>query len=413
MPLFCTMFLGAFNDNVFRTALVTYVTFRADNLSDATKTLMVSLAVGLFMLPYFLFSATAGQLTDKYAKQTLIRWIKISEIIIMALAAIGFLTGHVVALIGLLFLMGTHSTFFGPAKYSIMPDHLKQKELLGGNGLMEAGTFLAILLGTLVGGVLMTSARYGITLTALVVVVTAIVGYLTSRMIPPAPRAAPNLTINYNFITSTLRLVQVTRKDPRLLRVILLISWFWLIGASFLAQIPNLANKVFGLNEAGLTFLMIIFSFGVGVGSLSTNIILKNKITLRLVPWSAAALTLFIAHFSAVELHHIEGTGQMALWDFVASWQGFRISLDLFLVSVAGGIYIVPLYTLLQADADPNRRSQIIATNNVMNALFMVISSGLAVFLLAIGLSILKFFLLLAAINGIVALYLVCIRHRL
>ena len=176
MPLFATMFLGAFNDNVFRTALVTYVTFRATDLSDATKTLMVSLAVGLFMLPYFLFSAMAGQLTDKYAKHKLIRWIKISEIAIMVCAAIGFLTGHVIILISLLFLMGTHSTFFGPAKYSIMPDHLKQKELLGGNGLMEAGTFLAILLGTLVGGVLMTSAQYGITLTAIVIVVTAIVG---------------------------------------------------------------------------------------------------------------------------------------------------------------------------------------------------------------------------------------------
>lgn len=413
MPLFATMFLGAFNDNVFRTALVTYVTFRATDLSDSTKTLMVSLAVGLFMLPYFLFSAMAGQLTDKYHKQQLIRWIKISEIIIMVCAAIGFLTGHVIALVSLLFLMGTHSTFFGPAKYSIMPDHLKQKELLGGNGLMEAGTFLAILLGTLVGGLLMTSAKYGITLTAILVIITAVVGYLTSRMIPSAPRAAPNLIIDYNFITSTWRLIQQARADQRLLRVIMLISWFWLIGASFLAQIPNLADKIFGLNAAGLTLLMIIFSFGVGVGSLCTNAILRNKITLRLVPWSAIALTLFIAHFSQVEAAHIAGSGKMALWAFVSSWQGLRISIDLFLVAVAGGIYIVPLYTLLQADADPKRRSQIIATNNLMNALFMVISSVAAVILLSLGLSILKFFLLLAVINGVVALYLVYIRHRL
>jgi acyl-[acyl-carrier-protein]-phospholipid O-acyltransferase/long-chain-fatty-acid--[acyl-carrier-protein] ligase len=412
MPLFATMFLGAFNDNVFRTALVTYVTFRATDLSDSTKALMVSLAIGLFMLPYFLFSATAGQLTDKYHKHILIRWIKISEIVIMGAAAIGFLTGHVLALIGLLFLMGTHSTFFGPAKYSIMPDHLKEKELLGGNGLMEAGTFLAILLGTLVGGILMTSAKYGITMTAVLVVATAVVGYITSLMIPSAPRAAPKLIVNYNFFTSTWDLLQQARKDPRLLRVILLISWFWLIGASFLAQIPNLADRVFGLDEAGLTLLMILFSLGVGVGSICTNAILKNKITLRLVPWSAAALTLFVIHFSLVDAHPVPGT-KLPLWDFVSSWQGIRICIDLFLVSIAGGIYIVPLYTLLQADADPQRRSQIIATNNIMNALFMVISSGAAVLLLSMGLSILKFFLVLAVINGIVALYLVRIRHRL
>ena len=413
MPLFTTMFLGAFNDHVFRTALVTYVTFRATGLSDHAKTLMVSLAVGLFVLPYFLFSAMAGQLTDKYEKHILIRWIKISEIFIMIGVAIGFLTGYVLPLVGLLFLMGTHSTFFGPAKYSILPDHLKQKELLGGNGLMEAGTFLAILLGTLVGGLLMGDAEHGITITSVLLIIVAVVGYLISRLIPSAPRAAPKLKINYNFITGTLALIRQARKDKRLFQVILLISWFWLIGASFLSQIPNLADKIFGLTESGLTLLMIIFSFGVGIGSLCTNILLQNKITLRLVPWSAAALTLFVAHFSMVGLQHVPGSGPLLLREFITSWQGFRICLDLFLVSVAGGIYIVPLYTLLQSDADPQRRSQIIATNNIMNALFMVISSAAAVMLLSVGVSILQFFLLLAVVNSIVAIYLLRIRHKL
>lgn len=413
MPLFATMFLGAFNDNLFRTALVTFVTFRATDIAEETKLLMVSLAVGLFMLPYFLFSATAGQITDKYHKHHIIRLTKIAEIIIMSLAAIGFLTGHIIALIGLLFLMGAQSTFFGPAKYSVMPDHLKEEELLGGNGLMEAGTFLAILLGTLVGGLLMANAEYGITLTAVVVILIAAVGYITSIFVPFAPQAAANIRVNYNFITSTYTLLKNTYKEKELFRVVLLISWFWLIGAAFLAQIPNLADTVFGLNEMGLTVLMVIFSLGVGVGSLCTNAILKSDITLRLVPTSAIGLTVFIAHFAMTDFVAPIGGQPLTMQEFLLSWEGAWVAIDLFGVAVAGGIYIVPLYALLQSQAAPARRSQIIATNNVMNAFFMVVSSLIAAALLSMGLSILDFFLLLAIANGVVAAYLCIIRKRL
>lgn len=413
MPLFATMFLGAFNDNLFRTALVTYVTFRATGITEETKVLMVSLAVGLFMLPYFLFSATGGQLTDKYHKHSIIQITKIAEIVIMTLAAIGFLTGHIIALIALLFLMGAQSTFFGPAKYSIMPDHLKEEELLGANGLMEAGTFLAILLGTLVGGLLIGFEQYGISLTAAIVVLIAVVGYATSLLIPAAPKAAPNIRVNYNFITCTYTLIKNTYKEKELFRVVLLISWFWLIGASFLAQIPNLANKVFGLDEMGLTLLMMIFSFGVGVGSLCTNAILKSDISLRLVPASAIGLTIFIAHFSLVDVAPVNAGQAINAYDFLISWQGLRVAIDLFGVAVAGGIYIVPLYALLQSHADPAQRSQMIATNNVMNSFFMVVSSLIAAALLSVGLSILDFFLVLAIVNGAVAAYLYMTRHRL
>ncbi len=413
MPLFATMFLGAFNDNVFRTALITYVTFRATGISDATKALMVSLAVGLFMLPYFLFSATAGQLTDKYHKHHIIRGTKIAEVLIMLTAALGFFTGHIVALIGLLFMMGAHSTFFGPAKYSIMPNHLKDEELLGANGLMEAGTFLAILLGTLVGGLLMANEVYGILLTAVVVVAVALLGLGISWIIPAAPRAAPDIRVNYNFITSTYALLKSTYKEKELFRVVLLISWFWLVGAAFLAQIPNLADAVFGLNEMGLTTLMIIFSLGVGVGSICTNAILKSDITLRLVPASAIGLTVFIAHFALIDVSPpITGQG-ISAQDFLISWHGLRVAIDLFGVAAAGGIYIVPLYALLQTHAAPAHRSQTIATNNIMNAFFMVISSIAAAGLLSTGVSILNFFVLLAIINGAVSIYLFVIRKRL
>ena len=407
MPLFLTMFLGAFNDNIFRTALVTYVTFRATGISDATKTLLVSLAVGLFMLPYFIFSATSGQLADKYNKAVLIRWTKLAEIGIMIGVAIGFLSGHVLALIGLLFLMGAHSTFFGPAKYSILPDHLKEDELLGGNGLIEAGTFLAILLGTLVGGLLMANDKYGAELTALCVLTVAGAGYLASRFIPDSPRAAPDLKVDFNFITSTVKLVREARKDKNLFQVILLISWFWLIGAAFLAQLPNLANEYFKLSETGLTMLMMVFSFGVGVGSLITNALLKSHISTKLVPVAALVLTLFIYRFSHVDLSYFQDLHKIGAWDFITSLMGIRIAFDLFVVAVAGGVYIVPLYALLQAESDPAKRSQVIATNNLMNALFMVVASALAAGLLSMGLSIMHFFKLLAVMNGAVTLYLI------
>lgn len=410
MPLFSTMFLGAFNDNIFRTALVTYVTFHATDISEPTKVLVVSLAVGLFMLPYFLFSATAGQLTDKYNKHKLIRMTKLAEIGIMSAAAVGFLTGHITALIALLFLMGTHSTFFGPAKYSIMPDHLREDELLGANGLMEAGTFLAILLGTLVGGLLMAEGAVGPTHTAIVVLIVALVGYVASLFIPAAPRAAPDIHVNFNFITSTIALVRRTYREPELFRIVLLISWFWLVGAAFLAQIPNLASKNFALNEQGLTLLMVVFSLGVGVGSLMTNAILKSAITLRLVPWSAAGLTFFIGHFAMIEVPSVPAGQMLALQDFATSAFGVRVMLDLFGVAIAGGIFIVPLYALLQSSAEVERRSQVIATNNIMNALFMVVSSLIATALLAAGWSVFDFFVLLAVANGCVTAYLFRIR---
>jgi hypothetical protein len=259
----------------------------------------------------------------------------------------------------------------------------------------------------------MANESYGITLTAVVVIVVAVVGYITSIFVPFAPQAAPNIRVNYNFITSTYTLLKSTYKEKELFRVVLLISWFWLIGAAFLAQIPNLANTVFGLNEMGLTVLMVIFSLGVGVGSLCTNAILKSDITLRLVPASAIGLTLFIAHFAMTKFVAPMGGQPITMQEFLLSWEGAWVAIDLFGVAVAGGIYIVPLYALLQSQADPARRSQIIATNNVMNAFFMVVSSLIAAALLSMGLSILNFFMLLAIANSAVAAYLYITRRSL
>lgn len=406
LPLFLTQFLGAFNDNLYRTSLVTYVTFQATGFSESTKSLLVSLAVGLFMLPYFLFSATAGQLADKYNKAQLIRWVKLAELIIMLCGAAAFLVGNVWLLIAVLFFMGAHSAIFGPAKYSILPDHLKESELLGGNGLVEAGTFAAILLGTFFGGILMGHNEYGPHVVSGFMMFVAVFGYLACRFIPDTKRAAPNTKISLNFLTATYKLVQESRKE-KLFGIILLISWFWLIGAGFLSQIPNLAHNQFMLTETGLTLLMVTFSFGVGLGSLLCNVLLKNHISAKLVPGAALLITLFVYDFSHVDLTRFATGGPYGAWAFLSTMEGLRTIIDLFIIAVAGGVYIVPLYALLQSDSDDNKRSQIIAANNVMNALFMVIASILAAILLGAGLSVMHFFTLLAVLNGLITLYLI------
>lgn len=407
LPLFITQFLGVFNDNLFRTALVTYVTFQVTDFSDSMKGLVVSLAVGLFMLPFFLFSATAGQLADKYDKAKLIRWVKFAELIIMALGAVAFYYGHVWTLVGVLFLMGIHSAFFGPAKYSILPDHLTEDELLGGNGLIEAGTFFGILVGTFFGGLLMGIDAYGPHAVSAVMVLMAAVGFSACLLIPSTPRAAPETKVNYNCFTAIWNLLGAAVKKKNLFTIILCISWFWLIGAGFLSQIPNLAHGQLNLTETGLILLMITFSLGVGIGSLMTNALLKSHISAKLVPIAALFITVFIYDFSRVDVSVFEGATPLGAWAFIKTGVGLRILFDLFAVAIAGGIYIVPLYAMLQADADTHSRSQLIAANNVMNALFMVIASALAALLLTAGLSILSFFTLLAIMNGVITIYLI------
>ncbi|CAK0742767.1 membrane hypothetical protein [Gammaproteobacteria bacterium] len=396
-PFFATQFLGAFNDNVYKNALVILLAFHGADYTRLDPNLLVNLAAALFILPFFLFSATAGQLADRYDKARIMRWVKGMEIAIMALAGLGFALKSFTLLMMALFLMGTHSTFFGPAKYAILPQHLREDELLGGNGLVEMGTFAAILLGTLLAGVLTVS---GNTLWVTAVSLTiAGLGFLSSRLIPSAPAANPTLVIGWNLVTETARCLRFARDDRALFPALLGISWFWFYGAIVLSQFPNLAKTVIHGGEPVVTVLLTLFSIGVGLGSLMCERLSHHDIDrgLGLVPFGSLGMSLFTLDFflaaPATPAPEILGA-----WAFLVG-SGWRLGLDLAGLGFFGGLFIVPLYALIQARSEISHRSRVIAANNILNALFMVVSAIFAVLLLGIGLSIPGLYLLTGLIN--------------
>jgi len=407
-PFFWTQFYGAFNDNLFKNALLIMFAFSgASHLADEAPMMdagtLVNLSAGLFILPFFLFSALAGQLADKYEKGYLIRMIKIVEIIIMALAAIGFIFNLPLVLLALLFLMGTQSAFFGPVKYSILPQHLKEEELVGGNGMVEMGTFLAILLGTIAGGVLIAvnGGRYVVGGS---IIVLAIFGWIKSRGIPAAPAASPNLKITFNPLTETWKTISFTRENIVVFRSILGISWFWFYGATFLAQMPTFTEKVLMGNEHVVTLLLTLFSVGIGAGSLLCEKLSNKRVELGLVPLGAIGLTLFALDLWWVA-SHLHPSGLSDFSTFLSQLTSWRILLDLLGIGLFGGFYIVPLYALIQQRSDEARRSQVIAGNNIINAFFMVTAAGMAIFLLKLGFTIPQLFLCVAIMNALVAIY--------
>ncbi len=404
LPFFITQFLGAFNDNVFKNALIILIAFQATDPARANT--LVNLSAGLFVLPFFLFSATAGQLADKYEKSHLMRWIKLLEIVIMLCAALGFILGNMSVLIGLLFLMGWQSTLFGPVKYSILPQHLRPDELVGGNGWVEMGTFLAILIGTLLGGVLIAIPDRGPWLVAGAVVLLAVLGFLSSLFIPKATPDAPDLRINWNPITETWRNIDITRRSRTVFLSVLGISWFWFLGATYLAQLPNYSRLSLGGDEHVVTLLLTTFALGIGVGSLLCERLSGRRVELGLVPFGSIGLTLFGVDLFFAVTPVVAGTPLIGAMEFLNSASNWRVLIDILLMGMFGGFYIVPLYALVQQRSEPSFRSRVIAGNNIINALFMVLSAVLAIFFLDVaGLSIPQFLLLTALFNAAVALY--------
>ena len=403
LPFFCTQFLGAFNDNVYKNALIILLAFHAATLTTVSSGTLVNLCAGLFILPFFLFSATAGQLADKYDKARIIRYVKLFEIGIMVVGAAGFLQQNLTLLILALFLMGLHSTIFGPVKYSILPQHLTVDELVGGNGLVETGTFLAILLGTVVGGVLIAQ-EHSATLVSIAVIAIACAGYFTSRAVPGAPPAAPDLKINWNPLTETWANLQFTRRNRGVFLSVLGISWFWFYGATLLAQFPNFCKDVLGGDEHVATLMLTTFSVGVGAGSLLCERLSGRKVEIGLVPFGSIGLTLFALdlYFASptAAVQHTIGAAQ-----FLAQPANWRILFDLVMIGMFGGFYIVPLYALIQSRAERSHQSRIIAGNNILNALFMVCSAAMAVGLLKAGFTIPQIFLVTALLNAAVAIY--------
>jgi len=404
-PFFLTQFLTAFNDNVFKNALIILLTYQTVAWMGLSSNTLVNAAAALFILPYFLFSATAGQLADKYEKGRLIVIIKAIEILIMALALWGFVGQHIGALLACLFLMGTHSTFFGPIKYAILPQHLKLEELVGGNGLVESGTFLAILLGTLLGGLLIEMSTHGVLYVAVTTIALATLGLLIALLIPKAPAPAPDLQVSFNLITETYRNLLLLKANRVVFLSCLGISWFWFFGATFMTQLPNYTKDFLGGSSQVVTLVLTIFSLGVGAGSLLCERLSGRRVEIGLVPFGAIGLTLF-----GVDLYFAKPDAATALGvgavEFLRASGGLRVALDLFLIGVFGGFYIVPLFALVQLRSTPEFRSRIIAGNNILNALFMVAAAVMAIVLLEVAkFTIPQLLLVTAILNALVAIY--------
>lgn len=406
-PFFFTQFLGAFNDNLFKNALVILIAFQgsawAMTQGGMSANVLVNVAAGLFILPFFIFSATAGQIADKYDKATLMRWIKALEIVIMAGAALAFALHSLVLLLVLLFLMGTQSTLFGPVKYGYLPAHLDNRELTGGNGLVELGTFLAILLGTITGGELVHVIGDKTLLIGAVVLVVAVLGWLVSLAIPRTAAAAPSLKLNLNPVSETVRIIGYARANRTIFLSIMGISWFWAVGAMYLAQLPNYVRVELGGDESVVTLLLAMFSLGIGIGSMLCDRLSGGRVELGLVPFGAVGLVVFSLHlaFAGVAPH----AGSVSVGAFVALAGSWRVLVDLGLIGLFGGFYIVPLYALIQERAPRERLSRIIAANSVINALFMVLASIYAVAVLKLGLTIPQLFLVTALMTTAVVAF--------
>lgn len=399
-PFFLTQFLGAFNDNLFKQALVILIAYQAAAGSDT----LVNAAMGLFVLPFFLFSALAGQIADKFEKSRLIRLVKLAEIGVMLAGAAALISGSLPALLAVLFLMGTQSAFFGPVKYGILPQHLGSRELVGGNGLVEMGTFLAILLGTLIGGVMI--ARWGSPAVGASVIVLALLGWLASRGIPRAEATAPALRLNWNPLVETFDCVRLAAEKRVVLLSVLGISWFWLLGSIYLAQLPNFTRVFLGGDEYVGTLLFATFSVGIGLGSVLCDRLSGHKVELGLVPFGALGLTAFgVDLYFAAPAAPANGA-LLGVGGYLAAEGSLRVLLDIVALGLFGGFYIVPLYALVQERSRAEVRSRVIAANNILNALFMVAAALLSIAALELaGLSIPQLFLIAAGLNAAVAVY--------
>jgi len=403
-PFFVTQFLGAFNDNLFKNALVVLLTFHAASWTTLSPEILTNLAAGIFILPFFIFSATAGQLADKFDKARMARLVKLLEMLVMGIAALGFFMHSLSVLLGALFLLGLHSTLFGPVKYAILPQHLAEDELVGGNGLVESGTFVAILIGTLAGGLLAGIGGHP-SWVAFAGLLVAAAGYLASRAIPAAPAPAPELSVNLNPFSETWRNIGFARQNRTVFLSILGISWFWLYGALFLAQFPVYAKNVLGGDETSVTLLLAIFTVGIGLGSMLCEKLSGKHVEIGLVPFGSIGLTLFGLDLVFASPASLPAAVPLAIASLLGVPSTWRVLFDLFGLGLFGGFFIVPLYVLIQLRSAPEHRARIIAANNILNALFMVVGALVAAGLLGNGLSIPRLFGIAALGNALVAIY--------
>jgi len=402
-PFFWTQFTGAANDNLFKFAFTVMVTYQLQVAWMPPA--MAGLVIGaLFILPFLLFSATSGQLTDKYDKTRVIRFVKNLEIAIMLLAAWGFWQDNVVILLACTFLMGVHSTLFGPVKFAYLPQVLNERELTGGNGMVEMGTFVAILLGNVAGGVIVAIPEVGRQDVAIACVLLALVGRGIAQFIPPAPATDPGLKINWNPVSETWRNLKLAHGNLVVFRSLLGISWMWFFGAVFLSQFPSFAKEVLHGNEQVASLLLVVFSIGIGTGSLLCEVLSRRHVEIGLVPLGAIGMSVFASDLYFAS-RGLPPSAALTLSHFFAAPAHWRVMADLALLSLFAGLYSVPMYALIQLRSQPTHRARIIAANNILNALFMIASSVIAGLLLKLGATIPQIFLLVGLANAVVALY--------
>ncbi|KTD31916.1 MFS transporter [Legionella maceachernii] len=402
LPLFLTQFFSALNDNAFKLSMLTLISYHLSTSQNQSEYYQ-ALAGALFTLPFFLFSATAGQLADKYDKALMTKLIKAFEVLLMCLGSFALYTGNIYTLLFCLAGMGIHSTFFGPIKYAILPDHLPREQLLRATGLIEASTFLAILLGTSLGALAIGTTVKHVGYAILIVNLIAILGLTASCYIPAAPSMTKGLKIDWRIGRATLKMVRDTLKNHRLLPAILAISWFWLIGAVMLTKLPDYTHYVLWADTSVFAVFLSLFSIGIALGALSIGYFLAGKITLRYVPIAMLMLSLFVIDLYLASPKITEEMPLQTFAQFFIKPACLRITVDFFLFSFCAGLFVVPLYTYLQVSSDEGTRARTIAANNIINALFMVFGSIMVMILLRLNIGIALVFLILAILNAVAA----------
>ena len=400
-PLFWALFAGAMNDNLLKNAYVILVAYREAQSGQATE-IIVTIATAVFILPYFLFSALAGEIADKYEKSWLLRQTKLAEIGVVTLGALSLLGDNIVFQLGVLFLLGVQATVFGPVKYAVLPELLPETELLAANALVDAGTFLAILIGTIAGGLLILVPG-GRIATGAALLALALFGYGASHFIPPTGRAHAGVRLRANILASTWEVASQAHERPEVWRAVLGISWFWLVGAAVISQFPNYAKEYLGGDNHVVTLFLALNSVGVGCGSLAANRILRGAITARLVPWSALAMGIFNFDLWLASPAPQSAAAMGGVAAFLAVARNWRIVGDLIGVAVAAGIFVVPLYAIMQARSDESERARVVAGNNILNALFIVAAGGGSAIMLNFGSGVPAIFLVLGVSNAALA----------
>ncbi len=404
LPFFLTQFFGAFNDNAFKLAMLTLISYHLTH-DQAQSEFYQAIAGALFITPFFLLSATSGQLADKYDKALVTRVIKVLELFLMIIGSIALYWGNIFLMMMTLTGLGVHSTFFGPIKYAILPDHLQKKDLLGATGLIDASTFIAILLGTTMGtlsiGVNSPKPYMAVYLT----VIVALAGLTSSMFIPRAPSTSEYIKVDMQIWRVTYKMLKHATDHFGILLSILILSWFWLLGTIILTKLPDYTNYVLGASNTVFALFLALFSIGIALGSITVNFIFQGRINLPMVPWAMFAFTCFTMDLYWATPEITEQDTLFSLMTFFTRFSHWRIAFDLFMLAFSSGLFVVPLYTYLQVMSPPHSRARIIATNNIYNSLFMVMGTFMVIGLLHFSAAIPQIFLILSVLNALVAIF--------